>query len=204
MDLSANKMKIALVRHGQTDWNLKGYIQGCTDIPLNERGLIQAENTAGWFAANGKWHNLYSSHLSRAQKTAAIIGEKLNLGVNINQDLRERAFGALEGMSLEDRERFYPKRLENESSVPELELRDQFRQRVLRTFEYIVGEMFQSNIIIVSHGAWINQLLHYLSNGTMGSGITTLGNGSICIIIKDKPNSWSISEVNLNGDLQEP
>jgi uncharacterized phosphatase len=191
------EIKIALVRHGETDWNVKGLIQGQSDIPLNKTGLIQSEQTADWLAGNGKWDRLYSSHLMRAQKTAEIIGNRLNLDPIMHQDLMERKFGALEGLSAEERENLYPDRLQNESSVPGLEYRIDFTARVLKTFQGIVNEAVDLNVIIVAHGGWINQLLYHLSDGKIGSGVTTLENGSICLISKNDEFRWNIVEVNI-------
>jgi uncharacterized phosphatase len=191
------EIKVALVRHGETDWNKLGLIQGQSDIPLNKTGLIQSEQTADWLAGNGKWDRLYSSHLMRAQKTAEIIGNRLNLDPIMHQDLMERKFGALEGLSAAERENLYPDRLQNESSVPGLEYRKDFTARVLKTFKGIVNEAVDLNVIIVAHGGWINQLLYHLSDGKIGSGVTTLENGSICLISKNDERWWNIVEVNI-------
>jgi uncharacterized phosphatase len=146
------KIKMALVRHGETDWNVKGLIQGQSDIPLNKTGLLQAGQAADWLAGNGKWDRLYSSHLMRAQKTAEIIGNYLNLDLILDQDLMERGFGTLEGLTIEERTYLYPASRENESSVPGLEFREDFKARVVKAFETIVREVIGLNIIIVSHG----------------------------------------------------
>src|SRR6056297_2314192 len=67
---------ICLVRHGETDWNLRGLVQGSTDIPLNERGYSQAR-AAGAYLAGEQWDYLYASPLSRAHKTAVTIGGEI-------------------------------------------------------------------------------------------------------------------------------
>ncbi len=190
-------MKIALVRHGETDWNKNNMIQGQSDIPLNQTGLLQAEKTADWLAKNGPWDCLYSSGLSRARKTAEIISDGLNMRLIIRELLVERRFGALEGLTVAEREQRFPNRLQEEASVPGLEIRRDFRERVVKEFEAIIMETTGSNIIIVSHGGWINQLLSHLSDGAIGSGVTTLKNGGIYMVGQNDDHSWDLMEVTL-------
>ena len=84
------------VRHGETDWNKEQLLQGWHDIPLNESGLKQAEETRDKlrdvpFAA------IYSSPLLRAKKTAEIIAAPHGIPVITDDRLRERHFGKWEG-----------------------------------------------------------------------------------------------------------
>ena len=84
------------IRHGETAWNREKRFQGHSDVPLNERGLLQAELLAG---ALQREHvsKLLSSPLTRARQTAEIIGARLNLAVEIMQELTELNFGEYEG-----------------------------------------------------------------------------------------------------------
>lgn len=190
-----SKKRIALVRHGETEWNRTDKIQGHSDVPLNQNGILQAKKAADWLAKNGPWECLYSSKLIRARKTAEIIGAVLNLELTILESLAERRFGALEGLTATEREERFPNRLQEETSVPGLEIRRDFRERVVKAFEAILAETTSSNIIIVSHGGWINQLLFHLSNGVIGSGITTLKNGSIYMVSQNGNHSQGLTEV---------
>ena len=63
-------MRLLLVRHGETDWNAAGRIQGCTDTPLNARGRAQALALAGRLR-DERPQRLYTSPLRRARETAA-------------------------------------------------------------------------------------------------------------------------------------
>lgn len=89
-------MKIFTVRHGQTQWNTMGRIQGHTDIPLDEAGLSQAEKL-GTRLAGEKVDIVYSSDLARAAKTAEIINSHHNAEVVTTAALREINFGIYEG-----------------------------------------------------------------------------------------------------------
>lgn len=187
-------LRVALVRHGETDWNKTERIQGHSNIPLNETGLRQAKKAADWLARNGPWNCIYSSRLIRARKTAEIIGSQLMMEPYILESLAERKFGALEGLTAGEREERFPRRLEDETSVPGLELRPDFRKRVISAFETICVKAVGTNIIIVSHGGWINQLLFHLSNGTIGSGITKPKNGGIYLASQDD-EGWELREI---------
>jgi hypothetical protein len=84
------------VRHGQTDWNKVGRIQGDTDIPLNLTGLAQARGAAQLI--DGVQVDLIvSSPLRRAVATAHILADATTCPVVIDEGLKERSFGAYEG-----------------------------------------------------------------------------------------------------------
>lgn len=85
-----------LIRHGETDWNVKKIIQGHSDNPLNKIGEKQAKELVKKFK-NIHFDAIFSSDLLRAKKTAEIIAQEKQLAVKTTQFLRERAFGKLEG-----------------------------------------------------------------------------------------------------------
>lgn len=84
------------LRHGQTDWNLQGRLQGHTDVPLNATGLDQAHAAADMFA-DKSIDIIVSSPLIRALKTAAIVSERIDRPIYIESQLKERSFGNFEG-----------------------------------------------------------------------------------------------------------
>ncbi|HEX3044851.1 MAG TPA: histidine phosphatase family protein [Bacillota bacterium] len=194
-------MMVAVVRHGETDWNTQGLIQGQTDIPLNDNGLRQARRAAAWFEKKGGWERLYSSPLSRALQTAEIIGAATQLAPQIIPGLMERRFGALEGLSLEERERLFPHRLEAEETVPGLESRSDLKERVIYNWRQIVNQPRQektgapTRIVVVSHGGWIGQLLSFISDGKIGAGVTKAGNGSVFLLTRGDGLTWTYEEV---------
>src|SRR3954452_24611267 len=93
---------LLLVRHGETDWNAEGRLQGHTDRPLNEYGRRQAKELAARLAG-GHVDAIYASDLSRARETAEIVGERLGLTVVIDPDLRETNWGTWEGLTGDER-----------------------------------------------------------------------------------------------------
>jgi uncharacterized phosphatase len=100
---------ICLIRHGETEWNAAGILQGTTDIPLNAKGVKQAE-ACSVYLASSSYDVLISSPLKRAKQTAEIINQKLGLPFHTMSEFQERAFGAAEGMTYEARRAEYPKK----------------------------------------------------------------------------------------------
>jgi len=84
------------LRHGETDWNAQNLSQGNVDIPLNETGLAQARS-ASLLLRNRGITSIISSPFSRAKVTADIAAAQLDLPVEIDDGLREVAFGVMEG-----------------------------------------------------------------------------------------------------------
>lgn len=96
--MSTRERVLYVVRHGTTDWNQSGRIQGHLDIPLNEAGRAQAR-LAGLRLAALKPEAIYSSDLSRAYETAHIIGQATGHAVVSHPGLREMHFGVWQGLS---------------------------------------------------------------------------------------------------------
>lgn len=85
-----------VVRHGQTDWNVAGKVQGKTDIPLNENGLNQA-NVVKEMLKDVSFTKVFSSPLSRAKRTAEIICDSKS-SVLTDERISERCMGNFEGV----------------------------------------------------------------------------------------------------------
>jgi broad specificity phosphatase PhoE len=95
---------LLLVRHGETDWNAEGRLQGHTDRPLSDYGRRQAQQLAGE-REDEELEAIYSSDLARARETAEIVGERLGLPVVLDPDLREKDWGTWEGLNAVERDR---------------------------------------------------------------------------------------------------
>jgi 2,3-bisphosphoglycerate-dependent phosphoglycerate mutase len=88
--------KLHLIRHGETDWNRDGRIQGQSDPPLSETGREQALALAERLGAE-PIGELWSSDLRRALATAEPLATRLGLHIRVSPALRERSFGTNEG-----------------------------------------------------------------------------------------------------------
>ena len=99
--------KLVLVRHGETEWNREGRIQGVLDSPLTNEGMIQARKNAGVLKALSVTH-MIASPLGRAAKTANIIAEDLGIACQFDDRLKERDCGAWGGMTWHEAEQTHP------------------------------------------------------------------------------------------------
>lgn len=176
---------ICLVRHGETDWNREGRLQGKTDIPLNSVGVLQAGQCRDYLA-NEQWDAVISSPLARAKQTALIINEKIQLPFSEEKAFIERDYGDAEGLSIEERLSKFP-----DKKYPNQEDRSALIDRILLGLEEIVQEWPNKRIILVAHGAVINAILSILSNGEIGSSKTVLGNACLSEIEFDE-GRWVI------------
>ena len=100
--------KLYLIRHGETDYNNALRFQGQTDIPLNQKGIEQAEKVAD-FLKDVPLQAIYTSSLQRARTTAEIIGRAKGLEPQATDALREMSFGIWENMNSKDIQKKYAK-----------------------------------------------------------------------------------------------
>ena len=89
-------MKLILIRHGRTDWNVQGRVQGRTDIPLDETGLRQAAAVARRLSGI-RLNAIYTSPLRRAHDTAKAVAAFHDCDIYVSEKLTEINFGAWEG-----------------------------------------------------------------------------------------------------------
>ena len=107
---------IWLARHGETDANAEGRVQGTIDEPLNDRGREQARALAEQ-AAGLHLKALYTSHLSRARETAQIVGERIELTPVVDERFAESWRGDWEGRLIADIRRADPAAWERSLSI---------------------------------------------------------------------------------------
>jgi uncharacterized phosphatase len=151
-------MRLALIRHGQTDWNLNGLMQGRTDIPLNATGRAQAEAAAA-LLDRAEWDVVVSSTLGRARETAEILARGLGLPVvGAYDDLVEQDFGAAEGTLVAEIDARWPGR-----AFPRKEADEHVGPRGVRALDRIAAEHAGARVLAVAHGTLIRHVLAELS-----------------------------------------
>lgn len=98
---------VILWRHGQTDYNAAGKLQGQIDIPLNDTGIAQARDAADVLARLNP-AAIITSDLSRAADTASALASRAGLEPVFDERLRERSFGVWEGLTHEEMQGGWP------------------------------------------------------------------------------------------------
>lgn len=172
---------VTFVRHGQTDWNAQRRIQGSTDIPLNDIGREQARAAAPALQpVAGRRALVVSSDLSRARETASILARELGAPApTAYAGLRERGYGDAEGVDLDEfRERWGDGSIE----VPGAEPWARVRERVTDTVATILRDTGADadstvDLILVSHGGVIRELIRAATDDRLPAPGTRLGNG---------------------------
>lgn len=150
---------IGFVRHGVTDWNKAGKIQGQTDTLLNEEGRQQARSLARKFK-NEQWDMIYSSDLARAFHTAEIMNEHLGLEIIQDARLREVHFGLVEGTTVEERiERWGVNWRDVDVGKEQVE---SIHARAGALIDDLLLKHRDKRVLLVSHGAFIANSLRFL------------------------------------------
>ena len=138
---------LLLVRHGETDWNAEGRLQGHTDRPLNDYGRRQARELAERLAGE-QVDAVYASDLVRARETAEIVAGRLGLPVGVDPDLREKDWGTWEGLTGDERVHV---ELVGESTADH-------RDRMLRALRRIAGRHPSGRVVVVTHGGSLRRV----------------------------------------------
>jgi 2,3-bisphosphoglycerate-dependent phosphoglycerate mutase len=167
-----------LVRHGQSEWNLKNLFTGWKDVDLTEQGVAEAKKAGARLKAQGlKFDIAFTSNLKRAQRTLEIaLAEMGNSGIPVTKDvaLNERDYGDLVGMNKDDARKKW-----GEEQV--LKWRRSFdiappggeslRDTIARTLPYFVQEILPhvlrgERTIIAAHGNSLRALVMVLEKLT--------------------------------------
>lgn len=157
--MRAPRTRLVLVRHGQTDFNREGRLQGQIDIPLNATGVRQAESLAPLVSSNPP-DVLVASPLQRAQETARLLSAGTALEIRSEDAFLERSFGKWEGMRGEEIRQRWPEQHANwRAHRPVLGLdvedRPEVGERVAAACRALVAEHAGGTVMVVAHGAAI-------------------------------------------------
>ena len=156
-------MKLYIVRHGETQWNIQGLMQGWKDSPLTEKGISDAQRL-GKHLGDIPFDFIICSPLGRAVETAKhIMGARSHL-LLYNNAFREMGFGCWEGMPHEEVRVRYPVQQQHYWNAPHLyqpidgESYDAFVSRVEEGLRDIVQNIKCNNILLVTHAAVIKAI----------------------------------------------
>lgn len=153
--------KIILIRHGETAWNAERRLQGHIDIALNAEGVRQAD-ALGAALAGAAFDAIYASDLQRAHQTAQAVAVLHGLPVLAEAGLRERCFGAFEGLLYADIAQRFPREFAAwqarqvdammPAGVREAETFRQFYQRCISAIIAIARRHPGQTLALVAHG----------------------------------------------------
>jgi glucosyl-3-phosphoglycerate phosphatase len=158
--------RLVLLRHGQTDYNVAGRMQGHLDSHLTPAGLAQAEAVAPAVAALPP-DRILSSDLRRAVDTASAVGAASGMPVKVDPRLRETNLGEWQGLTVDDVEARWPGSIAAWRSDPGFAPPGgESRIEVVRRARPVVDELdeeYADNprgiVVVVAHGGMIAGLV---------------------------------------------
>lgn len=160
-------MNLYLIRHGQTEGDLKNVIECNADFELSELGYQQAKLLIKELEKYSPFDFIYSSNLKRAKNTAKLIAENFGLNLIIDKRINEKNVGLMAGLSREEAFKKFP--LPNDGlkvyqkmgggtgeSLLEMEF------RVKEFFSELLDKNKDKTVIVISHGGTIDLALKFL------------------------------------------
>ncbi|WP_281886967.1 histidine phosphatase family protein [Paenibacillus sp. YYML68] len=187
---------IGFIRHGTTEWNLAGRMQGQMDTPLAEAGRHQAERIAERLRGES-WDGIWSSDLKRALETAECIASMTGIPLlGTDARLRERSFGQLEGTTLEERISRWG------TEWRELDLGLESDESLLLRWSSFLEELEESHegkrMLVVSHGGYIVPIVESIRQEKLEQHLM---NTSLTVMVKHQSEGWSFPVLNCTRHL---
>lgn len=204
--------RIILWRHGQTEYNVGGRLQGQVDIPLNDVGRQQAAAAARAIAAQWTPTRIITSDLSRAVDTAQALGDATGVAVDVDPRLRERSFGQWEGLTHAEIEAGWPAafRAWRQGEEPDgvgaetrAEVGDRVAEAILANADAL-GE--DDTLVAVAHGAalTLGQSVLQQLDPESWFGLTGLENCRWAILVPNpgRQPAWRLSAYNVGAPAE--
>jgi uncharacterized phosphatase len=176
---------IALVRHGETEWNRQHRWQGRKGVGLNEFGRRQAAAAIPLLSETA-WCWMVTSPLERARQTAQIIADGLpEVPISDDDGVIERAYGEAEGVLATEASLRWP-----DGQFPGMETDAELKERGARALRRIISE-HSGNGIVIAHGSLIRCAISELC----GIDAPQILNGSVSLVRPDS-DRWELLDVN--------
>ena len=197
MSISCNNkdkeiLKLYIVRHGETEWNVIKRFQGQLNTPLTEKGIKKLKET-GKNLENVLFEEVYTSKLERTVKSAEIILNENRGYKNKKMELKRLAelnevyFGVWQGLTYEEVFLKYPEEANNyfynvknykAENVEAENLKDAL-ERFLKGINKILDSHESGNILVVTHGTVLEMFMNYVANDSIFDidERTLMGNG---------------------------
>ena len=191
-DKNEETLKLYIVRHGETEWNVIKRFQGQLNTPLTEKGIKKLKET-GKKLENVLFDEVYTSELGRTVASAEIIlnennGYKNNkLELQKLAELNEVYFGVWQGLTYEEVFLKYPEEGNNyfynvknyKAENVEAEKLEDALERFLKGINKILDSHESGNILVVTHGTVFEMFMNYVANDSIFDidERTLMGNG---------------------------
>lgn len=202
--------RLIVWRHGNTDWNASHRVQGQTDVPLNALGRQQAVDAAD-LLVKMRPDVLVSSDLRRAADTAAALAALTGLSVHHDQRLRERYFGAWQGLTMTEVAELHPQEHARWTAGGEIggdvENLDDLGKRVAEALQDAAALTPPGGTVVVAtHGAAARQGIGHLL-GWPPEQLRTLRALQNCHwaeLTHDTKRGWQIATYNVGPFSERP
>jgi broad specificity phosphatase PhoE len=194
-----------IIRHGETEWNIKGIIQGHKDSPLTKNGINQAKQMANMFRKI-KFAKIFSSDLLRAKRTAEIIALEKNMAIKTSRLLRERLTGEFQGIGYQKMREELKEQLEKRDKLAKeerfkfkiadnIESDEELLSRFITFLRQLAIAHAGKKVLIITHAGVIHSFLIHLG----WAEYEELGPGSIAntgyIILESDGTEFFIKKV---------
>jgi len=185
-------------RHGETDWNLDHKLQGHTDIPLNSAGHQQAQNIADALRPK-RLAAVWSSPLMRAKDTANAIAQAAGVELKVDERLKERNLGVMEGRTGKEVEAEHPAVWQAWKALAEMPPESQCEPApsVISRVESALFDLATAHpaqsVAVVAHGGVLRCLCKQM-----------FSNASISTLSVGPQRSWKVVQLDDTGHLKTP
>jgi broad specificity phosphatase PhoE len=199
--------RIYLIRHGQTDYNLQGIVQGSSvDTPLNETGRKQAQLFHDQYK-HIKFDKIYTSKLQRThQSVEGFINQ--NIPWEQHEGLNEISWGKFDGVKATDEERAYYTSIMNRWSLGETHLSigggespETVHERQKPVWDLILSRAEESNVLVCIHGRAIRILMCYVMNIPLKEMDTFMHDNLCLYLLEYKSGKTTIVKANSQEHL---
>jgi glucosyl-3-phosphoglycerate phosphatase len=196
--------RLILWRHGQTEWNATGRVQGQTDVDLDETGIAQASE-AGPRIADLRPDLVVSSDLRRATRTASVVAGLTDLPVSTDRRLRERSFGPWEGLTRPEIQAGYPDDFARWGGLepiqnPQIETIEAVAERMAIALREVADQVGDGTAVVVTHGAAARAGLARVLGWPhqVWASVSVLGNCRYAQVTVTSERGWQLRAYNLS------
>lgn len=198
--------RLFVLRHGETDWNAQGRLQGSSEVPLNDHGRSQAGRASASLAAVlAPGPVIVASPLGRALETAQIVADVMETPVHTDVRLIERAYGVWEGLTAQEREDRDPEEVvrwksRREPRIEGYESHESVVTRMRDALDEWWPQAEGTDLVMVTHGSSGRMLiLSLLGLPTHTHAVGNLENAAWSRLgpVTDAP--WSLERHNVNA-----